>query len=472
MFNLHPYQKEIVNKTRTAISKGAKGVLIQSPPGSGKSVVIADVAKSTTDKGNNVMFLVHRQELVDQIQETFDKQEVSPTHSTVMTVGKVANRLGKLPTPDVIITDESHHSRAATYRKIYDFYPDAFRLGFTATPWRMSGEGFTDIYDSMVAGKSVSWLIENNFLAPFDYYAPTLTDLESLKKSKYGDYTKKSIDEAIKGELFGNVVKHYRELADGKRTILYAHSVEASIHFAEVFKKAGIEAVHADARTNKKEREQIMEDFRSGKIQILCNVDLVSEGFDVPDCHCVILARPTASLVLHMQQSMRSMRYQPGKKAIIIDHVANYAKHGLPSTPHEWTIEGRKRNSGTSDAIGIKTCSACFAAFPSTEEACPLCGHVIEKETKEPKLKEVDGKLQKVNEIEFQTNYEAIRLKKKFGEKEIKDLKTLEDFYLFSKARNYKETWIKYNFQDYKHKPFHALYSDLKPIKSKYKGVF
>lgn len=472
MFNLHPYQKEVVKNTRTAISKGAKGVLIQSPPGSGKSVIIADIAKSTTDKGNRVLFIVHRQELVDQIEETFGKQEVSKELATVMTVGKVANRLNSLSTPDLIITDESHHSRAKTYRKIYDHYENAFRLGFTATPWRMSGEGFTDIYDEMIAGKSVSWLIENNFLAPFDYYAPTLTDLEYLKKSKYGDYTKKSIDEAIKGELFGNVVKHYKELADGKRTILYAHSVEASVHFAEVFKEAGINAVHADAKTNKKERDQIMSDFRSGKIQVLCNVDLVSEGFDVPDCHCVILARPTASLVLHLQQSMRAMRYQPGKKAIIIDHVANYTKHGLPSTPHDWTIEGRDKKTNAGSEISLKTCVACFAAFLSTEDACPLCGHEVEKEDAANKLKELEGNLQKIDAIDFQTNYEAIHLKKKFGKKDIKELDTLEDFYLFAKARGYKETWIKYNFKDYKHKPYHAFYSELKPIKIKYKGVF
>ena len=130
------------------------------------------------------------------------------------------------------------------------------------------------------------------------------------------------------------------------KTILYAHSVEASKNIAEQFRNAGIYAEHADAKTSAVKRNEIMMNFKSGIIKVLCNVDLISEGFDVPDCTCVILARPTDSLVLFMQQAMRSMRYQPNKKALIIDHVGNYARHGLPDTPHDWNkyFKGYKRS--------------------------------------------------------------------------------------------------------------------------------
>ncbi|MDN7011435.1 DEAD/DEAH box helicase, partial [Vibrio cholerae] len=143
-----------------------------------------------------------------------------------------------------------------------------------------------------------------------------------------GDYTKDSIDQAVSRTIFGDVVKTYRDKADGKQAIIYCHSVEFSKQVAENFVNEGVTAVHADAKTPKKLRDEIMSDFKSGKTKILCNVDLISEGFNVPDCEVVIMLRPTESLVLHIQQSMRSMRYKPDKQAVIIDHVANYLKHG------------------------------------------------------------------------------------------------------------------------------------------------
>ncbi|RIO79908.1 helicase, partial [Staphylococcus haemolyticus] len=167
-------------------------------------------------------------------------------------------------------------------------------------------------------------------------------------------------------------------------TILYAHSVETSKDIAEQFRNAGINAEHADAKTSANERDRIMSDFKNGTIKVLCNVDLISEGFDVPDCTCVILARPTDSLVLFMQQAMRSMRYQPNKKALIIDHVGNYARHGLPDTPHDWEryFEGSqsKRKKKQNDAPALAECTECFTVFESKLKRCPNCGHELELE--------------------------------------------------------------------------------------------
>lgn len=461
----------MVDKARNAIAEGSKGVLIQSPPGSGKSVVIATIAKKATEKKNHVLFIVHRKELAEQIQKTFKRQQVDKQHTTIMTVGKVVNRLDKLPYPSIIITDETHHSRAKTYKKIYDYYSDAFRLGFTATPWRMSGKGFTDIYDEMIKGKEVDWLIDNYFLAPFDYYAPTLADLEQLKISSSGDYTKKSMDEAVSSAIFGDVVEHYKKLANGRKTILYAHSVEASKKLAETFKEKGIEAIHADSKTPPKERSQIMNDFRNGEIPVLCNVDLISEGFDVPDCSCVILVRPTASLVLHLQQSMRSMRYQEDKKAIIIDHVGNYAKHGLPNTTHDWTIKDRaKKKKKDSDAPPIKQCPKCHHVVHSRVTMCDLCGHEFKSES--PNAKYVDAELKKVDEVKFKTDYRKIRIQEKYGRKKVDELETLEDFYLFAMSRNYKLGWIKFKYAPLRNADFVTLHSVLKPIKEKYQNIF
>ena len=463
----------MVSKTRGHIADGAEGVLIQSPPGSGKSIVIAEIAKLATNKKNNIMFLVHRKELADQIADTFRQHEVNDRYVTIMTVGKVANRLGQLPRPSIIITDETHHSRASTYRKIYDHYHDAIRLGFTATPWRMSGKGFLDIYDVMVEGKSVDWLIDNNFLAPYDYYAPTLADMDKLKKSSTGDYTKQSMDESVKA-IFGDVVSHYNKLAAGEKSIVYAHSIEASKRMALEFQQAGINAVHADSLTPPKERAEIMDAFKMGTIQVLCNVDLISEGFNVPDCSCVIMIRPTASLVLYLQQAMRSMRYQPNKKAIIIDHVGNYMRHGLPNTDRQWTLEdiekSSKKKDRPEDLISLTSCPHCFGVIQSGSNPCPLCDMSIVIEAKE--LEVVDAELKQIDQISFKTDYRAIRLKKEYAKKEVSELKSLEDFFLYAKSRGYKDGWIKFQYPPLKSMSFSQFHTTLKPLKKKYSEVF
>lgn len=473
MFKLYDYQEKLVDEARKSIIEGSKGVLIQSPPGSGKSVVIASIAKNATDRGNHVLFLVHRKELVEQIQETFNQMGVSKKYSTVMTVGKVVNRLDKLPYPSIIITDETHHSRAVTYRKIYDHYNNAFRLGFTATPWRMSGKGFKDIYDDLILGKSVDWLIKNNFLAPYEYYAPTLADMDNLKKSSTGDFTKKSMDNSIKRAIFGDVVKHYKKIAKGRKTILYAHSIDASVEIARTFQNEGISAIHADSKTPKKERDRIMNEFKNGKIEILCNVDLVSEGFNVPDCSCVILVRPTASLVLYLQQAMRSMRYQKGKKAIIIDHVGNYARHGLPDTEHDWTIEDReknKSNKNNKNELPVKNCPHCHAVNLSSARECTVCGEEITLEQTE--MEKVDTELEQINPMQFKTDYEVIRIKKEYGNKDLSELETLEDYYLFAKSRGYKESWLKFKYPPFIGMGWPEFYGNIKEYKEKYKNIF
>lgn len=375
-YTLHPYQTELVDKARASLANGNKSVLIVSPPGSGKSVVIAAIAKSAADKGGHILFIVHRKELVEQITNTFHRAGIDDTSFTAMTMGKVANRLDKLPKPTLIITDESHHALAKTYRKIYDYYTGVPRLGFTATPWRLNGDGLGDVYSAMVEGPTVKWLIANHYLAPFHYYGAVNIDTSKLRVSR-GQYTGKSMDDAFGKFIFGSTIELYRKHADGRQAIVYAYSVEFSKRIAEAFNNAGITAVHADSKTPKAERERIMADFKSGKIQALTNVDLISEGFDVPDCGVVIMLRPTKSLVMDLQQGMRGMRYRPGKTSVIIDQVGNFKEHGLPDDEQEWNLDGRpKRKKETGDDKPLYTCERCLASFRewTADDTCPVCG--------------------------------------------------------------------------------------------------
>lgn len=436
MYSLHPYQNELVSNARNELLKGNHSVLLVSPAGSGKSVIIAEIARLATEKNGHVLFMVHRKELIEQITGSFHTNEVQMENTTIMTVGKIVNRLDQLPKPSLIITDETHHSLAKTYRDIYNYYADVPRLGFTASPWRMSGQGFTDVYESMVEGPQVEWLIDNNFLAPYKYYSVNLINEDKLKKSSTGDYTKNSIDDAIGGTIYGDVLQNYRKLADGKQAIVYCHSVDFSKEVAEAFRSEGIAAEHADAKTSKVEREKIMSDFRSGALKVLCNVDLISEGFNVPDCEVVILLRPTESLVLHIQQSMRSMRYKPGKRAIIIDHVANYLKHGLPDTPRKWTLEERERKGNKktdSDAIPIKQCPQCMSVMLSSISICE-CGHefIVERnmEVEEAELVEI------TKDFTLQANYIVT--------KSVDELSTMEELKAYRKAKGYKPGWVYY----------------------------
>ena len=388
----------------------------------------------TTLKGNHVLFLVHRKELVDQIKETFRKNGVFMELVHFGMVQTVVRRLGSIKKPDLIITDENHHALAASYRKIYDHFDDVLKLGFTATPIRLNGSGLGDVNDILVEEVNAKWLIENGFLSPYKYYAPKLIDTEKLKLNSLREFSSTSIDAAMnEKKIYGDAIKHYKQLADGEQAIAYCHSVEASKHVAQEFQQEGINAIHIDAKTPKLERDEIINKFRNQEIQVLTNVDLIGEGFDVPDCSTVIMLRPTQSLSLFIQQAMRGMRYRPGKTSIIIDHVDNVRRHGLPDMDRDWSLEGKKKTEKGPAEVPIRECTNCFAVYSPKEKQCPMCGHV--PEVKEQVEYEVDesAELEEVDEQEIILDF-----------REPKDCKDMKELYELAKARNYKPGWAYY----------------------------
>lgn len=436
MFQLFDYQQDLVDKARNDLAAGNQGVLIVSPPGSGKSVVISEIARLTVKKGGHVLFFVHRQELVKQIKDSFKQQGVDLNHCTIMTVGKVANRLKILPKPNLIIVDESQHSRAKTYLKIFGYYNDVPRLGFTGSPWRLSGKGFKDIYSAMIEGPTTKWLIEHHKLAPFTVYGYQLGNKDLLKKSSTGDYTSKSMDDFTKSIIHGDIVKSWLKFAKDRKTIIYCHSTSFSKIVAQEFRSAGINTAHADAKTPSNERNKIMDSFKQGQIKVLCNVDLVSEGFNVPDCSCVVLLRPTESLVVYLQQSMRAMRYQPHKQAIIIDQVGNFERFGLPDTDYKWTLEDRekhpRKDSGSTEGLQIKTCPDCFAVIKAECVKCPICGHDFSIEIRKIKQKK-DQELRAIKAEKFHIDLIA--------KKKVSELTSFKELTMYAKAKHYKNGW-------------------------------
>lgn len=384
MNELRPYQKELVEGVRRAYREGYSRPCIVLPCGGGKSCITAEIARQATQKGNRVLYLIHRRELVDQIRQTFYQWGVDLSLCRVEMVQTACRRLHKMPEPRLIITDENHHCLAQSYRKIYDAFPQAQCLGVTATPVRLNGGGLGDVNDKLVIGVSTKWLIEHEFLAPYDYYAPSVADLSGLHTRRGEFVAEEAADALDKSAIYGDVIGHYRKLAGGCKAICYCSSVKHSQQMAQRFQNAGIPAAHIDGATDKYERNRTIEAFRENKITILCNVDLISEGFDVPDCSCAILLRPTQSLTLYIQQSMRCMRYQPGKHAIIIDHVGNYSRFGLPDDDREWDLEPKKkRKKMISDGKRVRQCPECYFTFEYAAE-CPNCGYKFEQ----PELEE------------------------------------------------------------------------------------
>lgn len=429
MKKLRDYQISLLNNTRKAIQEGYKSPCIVSPCGSGKSVVITELARLTTIKDNRVLFLVHRKELISQIEKSFRDQGVVMPNVDLMMVQTAVRRLDKLRKPSLIITDENHHSLASTYRKIYDYFPDVYRVGFTATPIRLNGGGLGDVNDILIEGLTVRELIELGHLAPYKYYAPTVVDTSKLH-TKRGEFVPSEVNELFQEKaIFGDVIGHYKKLAMNKQAILYAPNVAKSKDIAEAFNKAGTCAAHIDAKTPPDERSEIIKQFRDGKIKILCNVELISEGFDVPDCEVVILLRPTQSYGLFVQQSMRSMRYKTGKIAIIIDHVGNVHRHGLPDREMTWSLEPKKETKQVRDSSDVKQCPECFYTVPSATQVCPECGHEFRQIVE---YKEVDTELEEYNQ-EITLDYRSPR-----------DCKNMKELYSLAKNLGHKPGWAYY----------------------------
>lgn len=376
---LRDYQEKAISDIHSAWAKGFRRPCAVMPCGAGKSYTAAEIARRTTAKGNRVLFLVHRQELCSQIYDTFSGYGVNMQLCEVGMVQTVCRRLERTAPPSLIITDENHHCLANSYRKIYDHFSAAYCVGFTATPVRLNGGGLGEVNDALIMGPTVKELIERRCLAPFEYYAPPVADLSGLKAKRNGDFAPEDIEAVLnKPKIYGDVIGYYTDLAEGKQAICYCATITSSKNMAAEFMQSGITAAHIDGDTPKNERADTIEKFRRGEIKILCNVDLISEGFDVPDCTASILMRPTKSLTLYIQQAMRSMRYKEGKKALIIDHVGNVHRFGLPDQEFEWSLDPKPQSKGkpkTDEDFRIRQCPRCFSAH---EEApvCPMCGFV------------------------------------------------------------------------------------------------
>jgi len=383
--NLRTYQQRAIADTRAAIAGGSRAPLLVLPTGGGKTIIFSAIAQSAAAKGNRVLILVHRRELIHQASSKL--QWIGLDHGIIAagvpasdapvqiaSVQTLARRLTRIDwQPGLIIIDEAHHATAGQWARILDHWPNAYRLGVTATPCRLDGCGLRGTFDTMVLGPSVADLIGVGFLSPARIYAPpVVADLQSIR-SRGGDYANDQAAAAMdRPTVTGDAIAHYQRYAAGQQAIAFCCNVKHAVSVCDAFKTAGITTELLLGGTQ--DRDQVVADFAAHRTRVLVTVNVVSEGFDVPAASCAILLRPTQSLGLYLQQVGRVLRPAPGKEhAIVLDHVGNAMRHGFPDDARDWSLYDRMRRSKGTPAPSVRTCPECFAAFKPAP-ICPLCG--------------------------------------------------------------------------------------------------
>ena len=361
---LRDYQSDICSRVSDAFDKH-RSVMVQMPTGTGKTMVLAELVKRLMmkDEGIRILIVAHRRELIEQIKATVKRMGLNADNQLsvinnqtiiVESIQTISRRIATIEfAPSLVVIDEAHHALAKTYKMMWDAWPDARFLGLTATPCRLNGKGFTDLFDILVQSWDIPTFIKAKWLSTYDFVSikadsRTQQLISSLKKrGADGDYQVKEMDAVLnKRPSIERLYNCVMEYAHNRKGFVYAININHARSIAEYYQSQGVHAVAIDSHTPVKERERIISSFRSGGLQVLVNVDIFSEGFDCPDVEFIQLARPTLSLAKYLQMVGRGLRPSKGKKnCMIIDNVGLYRVFGLPSQIWDWksAFEGRMK---------------------------------------------------------------------------------------------------------------------------------
>lgn len=359
---LFDYQEDMVKRVQEAF-RHHDSVMVQMPTGTGKTYLLAALVGLFLKE--EVWVVAHRRELVSQIKDTLEKffSSLKSTSIKVISIQWLSRHYGEMEEkPGLIVIDEAHHALAETYAEVMNAYPKAKKLGLTATPYRLNGKGFTDLFDTLLCSWSMERFIVEGRLSLYDYYSIKPDSAAQLlidslqKRGADGDYQQKELNEVmdVKPSL-KRLCLTIKEYVPGKKGIVYAISIQHAEHIAEYYRENGIKAVAISSKTPLAERQELIERFKassllsslnstSDEIEVLVSVDLFSEGFDCPDVEFIQLARPTLSLAKYMQMVGRGLRVAAGKDyCVILDNVGLYKRFGLPSVDRDWQsmFEGR-----------------------------------------------------------------------------------------------------------------------------------
>jgi superfamily II DNA or RNA helicase len=461
---LRDYQERAIAGVRAAFADGKRAPMLVCPTGGGKTLMFCYVASSAMSKGRRTLILVHRAELLRQTSRALERLNVrhgliapgqTPTLDLVQvaSVQTLAKRLDRITwKPDIIVVDECHHSPAGTWDTVLKAFPDAKNLGVTAPPCRLDGRGLGDVFDHLLMGPSTAELMSRGFLCRARVYAPpSVVDMSGVKITG-GDYNRGEMAKTLdKPAITGDSVSHYKRLMPERPAIAFCAGIAHAEHVAALFCEAGFRFKSLDGNMEAAERADIIAALGDGRIHGVTSDAIISEGTDVPCVTGAILLRPTQSESLYLQQVGRVLRpvYRPGMPldtdaqrlaavaasdkptAIVLDHVGNVARHGLPDDDREWSLDTtrRKKKKTDEDECPIRQCPQCYVAH-NPAPACPSCGFVYP--VKQRDMEQRDGELQEVDP-------EAMRKKQK--KMEVGQAKTLADLMAIEKARGYKAGW-------------------------------
>ncbi len=436
---LRPYQQQLVTDIRLQYQLGHRSVLAVLPTGGGKTVCFSYIAQAAAKKGNRVLVLVHRAELLDQASRAMPvphgiiaaSRAMDLSHVVqVASVQTVARRLHLLPRDffQLIVVDEAHHTSSDTWANVIEHFHAAKLLGVTATPIRGDGRGLGEHYQVMVQGPTAQQLTDDGYLAPAKVLAPPGFDSAGLRK-RMGDFDIKQAEQRV-GTIMGDCVGHYRTHLSGQTAIAFCCSVAHAEAVAHLFQSVGIAAASIDGTMDTSTRRQLLADLGTGRLKVLTSCALIGEGVDVRSVGGCILLRPTASVGLHLQMIGRCLRPQPGKKAVVLDHVGNTLRLGHHLENRDWSLDGVTKRD-CEQAPSVKVCPQCFATSPSAAQVCGDCGHEFAPPERR-ELKQVDGELQEI----------AVTKRREQGK--ATDLEALREL---AQQRGYKRGWAERVYQ-------------------------
>lgn len=456
MIILHPFQQQLKNDIYSSWNRGNRFVMAQLPTGGGKSIIVSDIAYDFHCDNSQQVIIAHRNELVSQMslhvarrgiphriigsndtirqiihahREEFGESFIHPkAKCNVAGIDTINARIDDLREWAKQIrfwtVDEGHHLlRDNKWGRGTEIFTNAFGLGVSASPGRPDGKGLgadnDGIYQDIVFGPDMRWLINNGYLTDYEIVCPESDlKLEDDDITDSGDYSPKKLKVAAeKSRIVGDVVREYVKHALFKRAICFATDVETANKIANRFNEAGIRAAAVSAKTPTNVREKYIREFKNGQIFVLVNVDLFDEGFDVPACECVIMARPTASIVKYLQMFGRALRTMPGKQyGLIIDHVSNWLRHGLPDKPRIWTLNRRDKRGKQEkdpDDIPLTRClnPDCGKPYERFRPCCPHCGYTPPlPEPMSRTIEMVDGDLILLDRATLEAKRKAMQL--------------------------------------------------------------